>query len=612
MGCKHKVCCLRHSISDLANCWLYRAWLRSADTAYEKKQKQLMLIVNNLGGSLASGSDIYRIVVDAWRNAMGLMEKIVLGMPQSVEHPELMLALSSWHLYPDMTILHGKVKTVRQNDPLITAGGIITLGLHNPTISNDLGITWSLPLSHLRYYGKPATRTGVVGIKRSRVSMDELLFVALGCVTNGWGSDSADLNRCARFIDAMRRNFVRNRGYIDPPRWLQVLGKAALNYLSLDPQSQKEADRLVAFGRRRCSTFLAISKQNLPDVFNLRDPARLLRMIKDPESGIAWLRKIAVNNVVERQQGMLERAVIRYRPSAAKETLPPSVHWTQPDLDDHDYFDKRVYEWASLLPRQPADEGTSKHRRWIPSLIGGNLSQVTHVSSLGKYVHVSTATAERRLFLEHTSKESCIVFTTLIGKSSASGERSLHNDETAGNFFNEWKARNSWETDLWILDAQPMIQGLRDSGPLVSPAQPLPPPVTLLPTLGSASFNVARPSYSKMLPRIGPFANHPTTKIEEEAIRMLQITNNFLSETTISPTAPIGETPASASQISSSSYTKEGPRSVSSIPMNQQIHSPYKWYVPAAGPAAGPAEQLSKKAVIAILTKTHPHEPNTR
>ncbi|KAH7378517.1 hypothetical protein BKA64DRAFT_244287 [Cadophora sp. MPI-SDFR-AT-0126] len=147
---------------------------------------------------------------------MSLMDKIVSGMPHSVEHPELMLALSSWHLYSDMIILHGKVKTVWQNDPLVIAGGIITLGLHNPNVLNDLRISWSLPLSHLRYYGKPVMRTGSVGIKRSRVSMDELVFITLGCVTSCWGQDSSNLHLFARFIQALLGKYVRHEHHTLP------------------------------------------------------------------------------------------------------------------------------------------------------------------------------------------------------------------------------------------------------------------------------------------------------------------------------------------------------------------------------------------------------------
>lgn len=71
---------------------------------------------------------------------------------------------------------------------LVIAGVIITLGIHNPNIAGDLGITWSLPLSNLRYYGTPAMRIEALGIKRSRVSMDEPLVDIWGCKKWLWSN----------------------------------------------------------------------------------------------------------------------------------------------------------------------------------------------------------------------------------------------------------------------------------------------------------------------------------------------------------------------------------------------------------------------------------------
>ncbi|KIM99342.1 hypothetical protein OIDMADRAFT_30945 [Oidiodendron maius Zn] len=528
---------------------LAQAWLRSADTAYEKKQKQLMLIINNLGATLASGSDIYHIVVDAWKTAMSLMDKIVSGMPQSVELPELMLALSSWHLYPDMTLLHGKLKNIRQNDPLVTAGGIITLGLHNPNISKDLGITWSLPLSHLRYYGKPVMRAGTVGIKRSRVSMDELLFVTLGCVTNGWGSDSSNLDLLARFFEVLLGKFEQHKPPVTPPPWLEVLGKAAKKYRCLDLQAKKEAHRLAAFGRRRCSSFLAASKQHLPFAFNLSNPATFVHLIKGTESQIAWLRKIVLENITKERKQKLERAVIEYQPDVAENTSPPPIHWTQPDLEDHGYFRQKLSEYASLLPHQQTDESPLGYRRWIPSLPEKDLCQGAHLCSSEKYIHISTAAAERRLILEHSSKESCIIFTAFTEESSVSS---------------------------------------KELPPPSTPPHKSAEPDTLLSALGQAKFNAVMPRSLQALSSKGVFKNIPSAsskpKIEAEAQRMLRITNNFLRESTVFPTKALDGMLDAASQRSNSSSSTEGQLLASTMIKYERRCCPYKWYVPKAIP----------------------------
>jgi hypothetical protein len=113
------------------------------------------------------------------------MENIVIGMPQAVKSGEVLLALSAWHLYPNLEVLHSHTRIVKQNDPLTARRGVVTIGLQNPNVENELGIFWSLPLSHLQYYGKPVLATSSVNTQSSRVTMDQLLLVTLGCVTNG-------------------------------------------------------------------------------------------------------------------------------------------------------------------------------------------------------------------------------------------------------------------------------------------------------------------------------------------------------------------------------------------------------------------------------------------
>ena len=77
-------------------------WLETADSAKALQQKQLLLVVNNLSLKLVSRPRIYNAVVPAWINAMRAMEAILSGIPQKVQSAEILLSLSSWHLYPDM------------------------------------------------------------------------------------------------------------------------------------------------------------------------------------------------------------------------------------------------------------------------------------------------------------------------------------------------------------------------------------------------------------------------------------------------------------------------------------------------------------------------------
>ena len=106
---------------------------------------------------------------------MQVLDNLIVGMPQSVHDAALLLGLSSWHLYPNMTVVHTKIIHVEQNDKLVAPGGIVTLGLRVPENEGTGGVLWSLPLSHLRYYGKPVRATGELGICTSRITFMQFL-----------------------------------------------------------------------------------------------------------------------------------------------------------------------------------------------------------------------------------------------------------------------------------------------------------------------------------------------------------------------------------------------------------------------------------------------------
>jgi hypothetical protein len=132
-----------------------RAWLRTADEVKKREQMRLRLIINNLNISVDNNVNVYRSVVRAWQTAMQMMEKLIQGMPQRVQNGAILLAMSAWHLYPDKVVLGSEEKLVRQQDPLIAAGGCLTVGLESayPDHGND-GVYWSLSLAHLRFYGR--------------------------------------------------------------------------------------------------------------------------------------------------------------------------------------------------------------------------------------------------------------------------------------------------------------------------------------------------------------------------------------------------------------------------------------------------------------------------
>ena len=114
--------------------------------------------------------------------------KLVEGMPHSIENSAILLALSAWHLFPNMSVLSTENHFIKQDDPLIDARGILTLGLQS-TVSirnqgkyDDIGrgITWSLPLAYYRFYGGPVEKENTLNTDGTRISVPQLLLIALG------------------------------------------------------------------------------------------------------------------------------------------------------------------------------------------------------------------------------------------------------------------------------------------------------------------------------------------------------------------------------------------------------------------------------------------------
>ncbi|OAF60938.1 hypothetical protein VC83_02413 [Pseudogymnoascus destructans] len=89
---------------------------------------------------------------DPYVEALEGVELLLSGSPQKMQSGELLLGLSAWHLYPDLNVLDVATAIVRQQDRLVPAYGILTIGFKRGDDYDVRGLQWSLPLAHLRYY----------------------------------------------------------------------------------------------------------------------------------------------------------------------------------------------------------------------------------------------------------------------------------------------------------------------------------------------------------------------------------------------------------------------------------------------------------------------------
>jgi hypothetical protein len=238
---------------------------------------------------------------------MQALDKLIAGIPQSIENPEILLGLSSWHLYPDMAIIHGKARLVNQEDRLVAPGGIMTIGLRGPWQKDTQGILWSVPLSHLRYYGKPISSKRELGICTSRITFEQFLFLCLGSLTRGW---RAKPGKVAHFFRALSGIWQKEGEMM--PAWMRLFFETVQWYESLKGGEKEGADQIFFFGRRRCETLFDSSARLIPEGFGLCNAGNFVKALCCAENRIYWLRDFLTSptSIVKVPSG----AVIRYYP----------------------------------------------------------------------------------------------------------------------------------------------------------------------------------------------------------------------------------------------------------------------------------------------------------
>jgi hypothetical protein len=128
-------------------------------------------------------------------------ESLINGAPQRIDDGAIILGLSAWHLYPDI-LLAGSSQVIKQSDPLVSTGGIITVGLEGKAEASEW-VVWSLPLTQVKYYGEPVVATRHAGVGESVVTFDEFMLVAVGSVLGSWRLPSQEIEDALGLIKAI-------------------------------------------------------------------------------------------------------------------------------------------------------------------------------------------------------------------------------------------------------------------------------------------------------------------------------------------------------------------------------------------------------------------------
>ncbi|EGU83042.1 hypothetical protein FOPG_16051 [Fusarium oxysporum f. sp. conglutinans race 2 54008] len=270
-----------------------RSWLQAADRSMVKKQKQLMLIVNNTELPVSTKPQLVENVRSSWRSAMIAIDSLVKGLPQSVQDGAVLLGLSSWHLYPDMVVLGKGPSPVRveQKDELINPAGLLTIGL-NIESSKHHGVYWSLPLSHLRYYGGPVMAERSLATQGNRITVHELFQVSVGSLTRSWHKDRKHLASIIAELWAYIEAKAHPYAAPGTTYWLGYIARAMEPLMNSGDLAKKQCLQLMRYGERHCPNFLAQGKP-VPELFGILKLTTLLPLLNHEEDGVEVLRSYA-------------------------------------------------------------------------------------------------------------------------------------------------------------------------------------------------------------------------------------------------------------------------------------------------------------------------------
>ena len=303
-----------------------RAWLQCADEAekVKKKHTQFLLVLKNLSATVNKIQNTYKSVLQAWNSAMRMVENLLCGRPQETHDGAVLLGLSAWHLFPDLVVLGKTTTTIMQMDPLVPSSGRLTLGiLESRSKEENLGISWSLPLASLNFYGDPVTATQAINPDTSRLTGQELAMLGLGSLLSRWDPQSLEAAHAAECLVAIWEYFNRHMETFtfkhqptglnssfdslsgQPRRFFHMMHAAARHYLEAKGVERERVIRLLQFGARRAKVFLSYNSDGF---LGLLDSRNFIRALNNTETKISYLRQWATKLPTEGRD-----AVIQYR-----------------------------------------------------------------------------------------------------------------------------------------------------------------------------------------------------------------------------------------------------------------------------------------------------------
>ncbi|KAI4858669.1 hypothetical protein F4820DRAFT_468016 [Hypoxylon rubiginosum] len=168
------------------------------------------------------------------------MDNLCKGIPQRLHNGAVLVAMTAWHLYPDMSLFGAQSKNLQQRDSLISPGGHLTVGLEDSNPSSTAGVYWSLSLANLRFYENPVLATSNAN-DASRVSFQDLVLIRAEFIITLWKtlnlgtSDDSKLHEAEK---ALATDFISTSN-----TWLQLLEGGKRQRAQLPPDIRKDLEK---------------------------------------------------------------------------------------------------------------------------------------------------------------------------------------------------------------------------------------------------------------------------------------------------------------------------------------------------------------------------------
>ena len=244
-----------------------------------------------------------------------------------------------------------------QKDPLVPSEAILTVGLECSPAQQDIGVYWSLPLAHYRFYGPPKVSTHSLCTDAERISVGQLSQVTLGSFLCRWNYEDYDISDYAKTIiriydclttdqetDKVNQGLEATHYESSPrklkfqksePNWLRYLAEAAKALTESSGPHRAMYNRLIGVGMRRAQNFL----QNQPPIFGLTSFHDFFATLGGIEMKIQALRRLA-----NRLDLTTQNALIRYRNSKYNDD------GSRKTLQDNNILDPCIGDVETIVP----------------------------------------------------------------------------------------------------------------------------------------------------------------------------------------------------------------------------------------------------------------------